>query len=172
MLKIVGCSLILIASGGIAYCIQKEMNHHMVLLYELRRLFLDISYEMQYAMMPMEYIFLQKIQCKEPVLEKICREIGTLLEEKQEKDGGSIWSIVFEKPGKELALKGEEFEVLKAAGNIFFGKSMEENKNSLSLFLERWNDLIAVWQKERRDKQKVYQTVTVMCGLMIMILLI
>ena len=67
MLKIVGCSFILIASGGIAYCIQKEMNHHMVLLYELRRLFLDISYEMQYAMMPMEYIFLQKIQCKEPV---------------------------------------------------------------------------------------------------------
>ena len=71
-----------------------------------------------------------------------------------------------------MALKGEEFEVLKAAGNIFFGKSMEENKNSLSLFLERWNDLIAVWQKERREKQKVYQTVTVMCGLMIMILLI
>ncbi len=49
---------------------------------------------------------------------------------------------------------------------------MEENKKQLTLTLERLDFVIEATRGEQKEKQRVYQALSVVCGLMLIILLI
>lgn len=172
MLKAAGCVLILISSIGIAYSIQYELKNHMQLLYEIQKLLSDILYEEQYSMQPVEYILLYQMKTEHKLLLEVCHEIGETLMEKEHGCGAEVWRTAFGKRRKSLALTEEEALVVEGAGSAFFGKSMEENQKMLSYYQERLAFLIETERKERREKQKVYQTTSIMCGLILMILLL
>ena len=56
LMRLVGCLLIVTASVGFGMQLKKELADHLELLYELRRLFVAISYAEIYAMQPMEQL--------------------------------------------------------------------------------------------------------------------
>ena len=172
MLKLLGCMLILLASLGGAYSISMELKRHLELLYELRSLLSGILWEMNYSMLPLENILLYQVKTADEHLLHICESIGTGLLQKEAGNGGEVWRACFAAHRQELKLTEEESEVIEQAGNAYFGKSMEENQKILSLYLERLDFLIEGERQERREKQKVYQTVCVMSGLVLMILLV
>lgn len=172
MLKLLGSVLILIASIGLAYSIQIELKEHQKRLFELRSLLTKIFWEMNYSMRPVEMVLLYQIETQDEALAGILREIGECLMKKEAKCGEDIWQEVFRKHRRELGLKTEEGELIEQAGRAFFGKSVEENQKILSLYQERLDFLIDVERKERKEKQKVYQTVCVMSGLVLIILLV
>ena len=164
--------MVLFASIGFAYAIQCDLKKHMQLLYEMQKLFSSILYEEQYSMQPVEYILLYKVKTEHELLSEICHEIGEKLNEKEHGSGAEIWRNAFFNRRKQLALSEEEALVAEGAGSAFFGKSMEENKKMLSYYQEQIAFLIETERKERREKQKVYQTASIMCGLILIILLI
>ena len=172
MLKMMGCLIVLFASIGFAGSIQMEMKRHLILLYEARKMLNDILYEEMYSMQPVENILLYSIHTRDERLNEILHKIGNQLLQKEAGTGESVWSDVFFEHRNQLFLKEEEAEVIEHAGSAFFGKGMEENQKVLALYLERLNFLIETERKERREKQKVYQTATIMCGLILIILLI
>ena len=47
---------------------------------------------------------------------------------------------------------------------------MGENEKSLEHYLERLDYVIGQAREEQKEKQKVYQTVSVMCGLIVILL--
>ena len=172
MLKLVGSALILIASIGLAYSIQMELKQHQRRLFELRSLLTKIFWEMNYSLRPVEMVLLYQIETQDECLKIILREIGECLMKKEAKCGEDIWQEVFHKYRRELGLKTEESELIEQVGRAFFGKSVEENQKILSLYQERLDFLMEVEQKERKEKQKVYQTVCIMSGLVLIILLV
>lgn len=172
MLKIIGCFFILGASIGLAYQIQKELKQHQNRLREVLNLFTEIFWEMTYSMKPVEMVLLYQIQTKDECLLGILREIGERLMKKQARNGAEVWTEVFEERKEVLSLKEEEIELIQEAGRAFFGKSMEENQKVLAIYQERLHFLIEMEQKEHKEKRKVSQTVCIMCGLMLIILLI
>ena len=172
MLKAAGCILILFASVGLAYSIQCELKNHLQLLYEIQKLFSNILYEEQYSMQPVEYILLYKVKTEHKLLLETCQEIGARLNEKEHGSGERVWQEAFFQRRKQLALSEEEAVLIEGTGRAFFGKSMEENQKMLSYYQERLAFLIETERKERREKQKVYQTASIMCGLILIILLI
>lgn len=172
MLKLLGSLLIAAASIGFAFSIRRELAAHLRLLYEIRRLFVDLFNEARYSMQPVEILLGSFLKPADVRLKGICEEIGERLSEKNAGTGEAVFREVFEAHRRELFLSEEEMEVLKIAGTAFFGKSMEENSKNLSLVLERLDFIIENARKEQKEKQKVYQTVSVMCGLMLIILLI
>lgn len=172
MLKAAGCTILLLASLGFAYSIRIEMKNHMMLLYEIRKMLNDIFYEAMYSMQPVENILLYSVYTGDDRLNESLKQIGKGLVLKESGNGEEVWSRIFFEKRKELALKEEEAEIIEHAGSAFFGKSMEENQKVLALYLERLDFLIETERKERREKQKVYQTASIMCGLILMILLI
>lgn len=171
-LKIIGSSLILVASLGLAVCVQKEMKEHLRCLFELRNLLYEIFWEMNFSMQPVEMVLLYQIETTYRDIDEILKEIGEKLKSKTAGLGEEIWRESFALRRKQLGLKEEESEIIEQAGSAFFGKSMEENQKMLSLYLERLDFLIEGERKERREKQKVYQTVCVMSGLVLVILLV
>ena len=112
------------------------------------------------------------MQKEDQSIAEILNEISEGLKKKKEVCGAEIWSEVFARHKKKLGLKTEEGELMEQAGRAFFGKSVEENQKVLALYQERLDFLIEVEQKERKEKQKVYQTVCIMSGLVLIILLV
>lgn len=172
MLKLLGSLLILTASVGLAYSIKRDMTAHLYLLYEIRKMLIDISYAASESMQPVEILLGCFVRTRDERLNAACGKIAEILMEKQEGDGTKVWRRVFEEYREELGLRGEEAEILEGAGGAFFGKSVEENRKHLSLSMERMDFLIDEIRKGQKEKQKVYQTVSVMCGVLLIILLL
>lgn len=172
MLKLIGSMLVITASVGIAWSIRRELTEHLRLLYEVRKLFVDISYAALESRQPVEILLGCFVRTGDERLNVICKEIAESLIEKKEGAGEDAWRKVFEKYRKILHLTNEEMEIIEGAGSAFFGNSMEENKKHLTLLLERLDYLIEMARGEQREKQRVYGTVSVVCGLMMVILLV
>lgn len=172
MLKLIGSILVVTASAGMAYSIRRDLAEHLKLLYEIRKLLVDISYAAYESMQPVEILLGCFIRTRDERLNRACKEIAERLLEKKEGKGEMVWRSVFAAYRKELGLVAEEAEILEGAGSAFFGKSVEENKKHLALILERLDFLIETARGEQKEKQKVYGTVTVLCGLMLVILLV
>lgn len=172
MAKWIGSILILMASVGLAYSVQLELKQHQKRLFELRSILTKIFWEMNYSMRPIEMVLLYQITPQDESLSVILKEIGECLMKKEAKCGEDIWQEIFHKHRKELGLNAEESELIEEAGRAFFGKSVEENQKILSLYQERLDFLMEVERKERKEKQKVYQTVCIMSGLVLIILLV
>lgn len=172
MLKLIGSMLIITASVGIAWSIRRELTEHLSLLYEVRKLFVDISYAAFESRQPVEILLGCFVRTGDDRLNDICKKIAECLIEKKEGAGEEVWKKVFREHRKILHLTNEEMEVIESAGSAFFGNSMEENRKHLTLLLERLDYLIEMARGEQREKQRVYGTVSVVCGLMMVILLV
>lgn len=172
MLKLVGSILIVVAGIGIAYSIRRDLAAHLRLLYEIRKLFVDISCAAYESMQPVEILLGCFLRTRDERLNQICKEIATRLIEKKEGKGEDVWRSVFAEYRGELQLSSEEAEIVEGAGSAFFGKSVSENKKHLSVMLERLDFLIEAARGEQKEKQKVYGTISVLGGVMLVILLI
>ena len=152
MLKVLGSMLILLASVGFGFQIQMDLRNHLRLLYDIRKLLLDIVNETAYTMDPMEVVLEHAIHSRNPYLNEICKEMGEGLQKKERGCGQELWQERIEAWQKRLGL------------------SLEENEKSLEHYLERLDYVIDQVRGEQKEKQKVYQTVSVMCGLIVILL--
>lgn len=172
MLKLVGSILVVTAGIGMAYSIRRDMENHLRRLYDIRKLFVDISYAAYESMQPVEILLGCFIRSRDEALNEVCMEIAERLIEKKEGKGEVVWKSVFAEHKSVLELTDEEAEIVEQAGSAFFGKSVDENRKHLSLTLERLDFLIETARGEQKEKQKVYSTVSVLLGVMLVILLI
>lgn len=172
MLKLIGSIFIVTAAAGIAGSFRRELADHLAVLYELKRLFVDLSCAGNGTLQPVEVLLGCFVRTQDVRLNEICAEIAGHLMEKREGQGEEVWRKVFADGRKELGLSAEEGELIENAGSAFFGKSLEENKRRLSLTLEQLDFMIETARREQKEKQRVYGTVSILSGLMLVILLI
>ena len=172
MLKLIGSIFIVTAAVGIAGSFRRELADHLAVLYELRMLFVDLSCAGNGTLQPVEVLLGCFVRTQDERLNEICAGIAGRLMEKREGQGEEVWRKVFADGRKELGLSAEEGELIENAGSAFFGKSLEENKRRLSLTLERLDFMIETARREQKEKQRVYGTVSILSGLMLVILLI
>lgn len=172
MLKLIGSIFIVTAAVGITGSFRRELADHLAVLYELRRLFVDLSCAGNGTLQPVEVLLGCFVRTQDERLNEICAGIAGRLMEKREGQGEEVWRKVFADGRKELGLSAEEGELIENAGSAFFGKSLEENKRRLSLTLEQLDFMIETARREQKEKQRVYGTVSILSGLMLVILLI
>ena len=91
MLKVLGSMLILLASVGFGFQIQMDLRNHLRLLYDIRKLLLDIANETAYTMDPMEVVLEHAIHSRNPYLNEICKEMGEGLQKKERGCGQELW---------------------------------------------------------------------------------
>ena len=110
MLKVLGSMLILLASVGFGFQIQMDLRNHLRLLYDIRKLLLDIANETAYTMDPMEVVLEHAIHSRNPYLNEICKEMGEGLQKKERGCGQELWQERIEAWQKTLGLTSEEKE--------------------------------------------------------------
>ena len=170
MLKLAGSSLILIAASGIACRFHMELELQLKTLYQIRRMFVELEQQMKLTLLPMEQIL--KEMKGDVRLVEICGQIAEELTLRQGEAPEIIWRDIFRKHGKTLGITKEELQVAAEAGSAFFGKNLEENERKLALYLEQMDFMIETVRAKQKEKQRVYQTVSVLGGVMLIILLI
>lgn len=172
MLKLLGGSLILFGTIGGSFWIREEVADHVKLLYELRQLFFKLSEDIRYSRQPMEQLLLQNGNSTDERITSLCQELGQRLLEGNVVSPQAEWEAIFRKKQKELHLSLEEIELLAETGKAFFGKCMEENQTYFDLMMDRLNFLIEGQRRAQREKQKVLQSVVLMGGAMLVLILI
>lgn len=169
MLKVTGLLFVFTASIGLAYQIGLDLKNHLLLLYDMRKLLFDIANEMTYSSDPAEQIFLS-MHSRNAQLNEICARMGTELRKKESPRGSEVWKASVELYREKMHLTDEETEIFAGAGSSFFGKSIPENEKGLEHYIARLDEVIRETGKERKEKQKVYQTASIMCGLIVILL--
>ena len=172
MLKLVGCGLIFAGTIGCAIGVRSEVADHVRFLYRLKRLLVELSEDIRYSHQPMEQILLQKQTNTDERIAKLCVELGTKLAAGNVISASEEWENVFLKKRRELHLSQMEAELFAEAGRAFFGKCMEENGAHFAIVMDKLDFCIEEQRKEQREKQKVLQSVVMMGGAVLVLLLI
>lgn len=166
MLKIVGCIIIIASCTGIGFSKSKEMECHLSELEELKKIFYLLKSELQYTRAPFAEVF-EKIgpKTREPFRSWLFH-LSICLNEKR---GGLFWEMwgnSIEEHLKNCRLKEDELNELK---NV--GKNLEYIE-SLDLFIEQMEYRIKNVRESYRTKRKLCQSLGIMGGIFLVILLL
>ena len=166
MLKIIGSIFILTATTGIGFSKSNEMQCHLNELEELKKIFYLLKSELQYTRAPFAEVF-EKIgqKTREP-FQSWLLELRIKLNEKQSGRFWDMWCDSIEKKLKDCRLKEDELDELK---NV--GKNMEYIE-SLDLYIEQMEYRIKNTRESYRTKRKLCQSLGIMGGIFLVILLL
>ena len=158
--------LILVASCGIGYTKSNDMKHHLEELEELKKLFCLLKGELQYTRAPFSEVF-EKIgqKTREPYQTWMLHLCNRL----QKKSGGMFWEIWCTSIAEDLQgsrLRADEVEELKQVG-----KNLEYIE-SLDLYIEQMEYKIKNTREAYRSKRKLCQSLGIMGGIFLVILLL
>mgnify|MGYP003391367340 CR=1 FL=1 len=166
MLKGLGSILILVACVGLGYAHSIELKVHLKDLEDVHKLFLLLKSELQYTKAPFSELFLNVSK----KMQTPYREwLDNLSEQLKSKNRASFWETWCESIDEDLKgsrLKKAELTELKEVG-----KNLEHVEH-LELFIEQMNERIKCTREEYRSKTKLCQSMGIMGGIFLVILLL
>lgn len=171
MLKILGGALVLLAAVFYGFRLSMEQQEHLDQLLAMKEMFLMMAGEISYTKTPLREAFFRiSEQNKEP-FSGFLKQAAEELEENQESIG-VFWRNLVDREEARFLFSREEKELLKRAGENFGYLDGQMQLKNLELYIGQAEVMIERFQKELKEKQKLAQTLSVMCGLFVIILLI
>lgn len=170
MLKIVGVLFIVTGSVGFGNYLCSYLKYHLAQLLECREIFARIDAEKEYLRLPYAQLLRRTAKGRTAVFGAILTEIADELEKNREADVKMIWEAVLQEHRKELLLTSEEIQIM-----IMLAKSLtlEGNSSKVSeMYFLQLEDEIVQAMEEKKEKQKLYGTVSVLFGIFLVILLL
>ncbi len=171
MLKLAGSILVVISSLLYGSKVCRELSEHVGQLVGLKEMLLMLRGEISYARTPLKEAFQQiAAQGKEPFssfLEKAAQGLGG-----KEENIGEFWRRLVEQEAGNFYFSKEELGLLERVGENFGYLDVQMQLKNLELYMEQAQVLIEKAQKELMDRQKLARTLSLMCGLFLVILLI
>lgn len=165
MLKFVGNILILVACSGIGFSKSLDMKNHLNELEELQKIFCLLKSELQYTRATFAELF-EKISDKirSPYKEWM-RQLCACIKERNNTSFWEMWCTSIDESLKDSRLKEEEIRELK---NV--GKNLEYVEN-IDLFIEQMDYRMKQTREEYRTKTKLCQSMGIMGGIFLVVLL-
>lgn len=166
MQKVIGSVIIIAVCTAIGFDKSRELGRHVKELEELQRIFTLIQSELQYSRLPLTELF-AKIAMKTEAMYK--RWLGNISQELKDCNNGifeEIWQSSIETHFKETHLTKEELDDLRQIGKNL---SCAE---TLSLYLSQLEISIQNTREEEKNKKKLYQSMGIMTGVFLVIVLV
>ncbi len=170
MLKFAGVLLIITGAGGIGKYLCSYLKGHLEQLVECREIFAQMDAGREYLRLPYAQLLRRTAKGKKDIFCEILFEVADEMEKNSEADVGMLWESAFQKRKKLLLLKEEEKDLLLALARSLL---LEGNHTQVAkIYFLQLEDKIAQAMEEKREKQKLYGTVSVLFGLFLVILLL
>ena len=171
MLKLAGSLLVFLASVLYGWKAKEEYREHVEQLVGMKEMFLMMWGEISYARTPLREAFLQiSAQGKEPFA-SFLKKAAEGLEEHEGSMGHFRRQLVDQESGHFL-FTPEERGLLKRAGENFGYLDGQMQLKNLELYIRQAETLIQKAQGELKDRQRLSGTLSLMCGLFVIILLL
>lgn len=172
MIKILGAALILFVSFLFGLQQKQRLWEHVKQLVGCKELLFMLSGEMSYAKAPLLEAFCHiSARGKEP-FSSFLKEVASEMETKREQPLSNIWRSALRRRRDEFYFSQEEFELLESLGDNFGYLDVQMQLNHLNLCMQQLDAKIVQAQGELAAKQKLYQYLSVMCGLFFILILL
>ncbi len=165
MLKLLGMVLLFLGSAGTGLLLSKGLARRTELLQLIERLLLTLSNDLRYQ--------------KTPTL-RLLREIGqdesyaklqflSAFEEPTAKIApiSQLWDSALK---KQMGLQNEELELLRETGRILGASDSESQVNALTLQQKKLELIITEAAQKQQTQGKLFRSMGVLCGLLLVIL--
>ena len=166
MLKFIGSIFIITATTCIGFSKSNEMRCHLYELEELKKLFCLLRSELQYTHAPFAEVFSKITEKTSTSYREWLSNLSQRLKNKTRGSFWEIWCLSIAEDLYETNLKEDELEELKN-----FGKNMVYIE-SLDLFIEQLEYSIKNTREAYRSKRKLCQSMGIMGGIFLVILLL
>lgn len=166
MQKIIGSIVVVLACTGIGYEKSREMQLHVKELEELKRVFTLLRSEIYYTKAPFSVVFAKIGNKVEGLYGTWLQELSYDLEQRDRGMFQEIWEQSIHKHFDRNTLKKDERKGLCALGASL------GYLETIDLYLEQLNLTIQTTREETASKKKLYQSMGVMGGIFLVIVLL
>lgn len=172
MLKIMGSVCILIAAvGGSIGCMRRLREQERQLL-AIKEMLVTLENQMEYVGLPMVDLLRELAEKTGEPFDEMLMEFLEYLDRKQVERLSVLWREILLRRRKEYVLNREEFEILMDMGRLLEPTDGKSQIASIELYKSRIDERIRKMWEERAGKQKVYQSICLMGGLVLIIILL
>ena len=166
MLKIIGSLLIIATCTAIGFQKSRELGQHVKELEELRHVFSMFQSELNYMKITFEELFCDVQRKTTGHYNLWLNDLSEKLRERGKGTFDTIWTTSIETHFKETHLTKEELQGLKQ-----IGKNLS-SPDAISLYLEELSISIQRTREEEKSKKKLYQSMGIMAGIFLVIVLV
>lgn len=172
MVKLTGAGLILFAAAVLGIQMKQKLAQYVNQLIAWKEMLLMLSGEMNYAKAPLQEAFRHIAERGKEPFSRMLSEIADRMEQDRERTLQEIWRDAVEGHKKEFLFSQEERELLGSLGDNFGYLDLQMQQNLIRLQAEQLENRIEKARGELLTRQKLYQYLSVMGGLFLILLLI
>ena len=166
MQKVIGSVMIIVACTAMGFEKSRELQRHLKELEELKRIFTLIQSELQYTKAAFAEVFFKISRKTDGKYKKWLRELAGDLEKREKGPFQEVWEYEIAEHFKDSQLAKEELEDLRQVGkNLGY-------LETLDLYLEQLDLSIQKTREEIKSKKKLYQSMGIMAGIFLVIVLL
>lgn len=171
-MKIIGVIIVILASWGYGSGLIQRLNQHKEQLFSLREMIELFLGEIQYGKQPLQEACMQiGNRMKSPFKEVLC-SIGQRISEKKYESFEMVWREQFQMKEKEFLFTEQEKMVLYGVGKNLGYLDVDTQIRHLQIYKNEVNGLLEQLEKTMKEKKKVYRSVSLMVGAMVILLFI
>lgn len=172
MVKILGAGLILFAAFAFGLQLKQKLAQHLKQLIGFKEMLLMLSAELSYLRAPLPEAFTHIAeQGKEP-FGPLLLEVAGQMQEEQKRPLSEIWTEAVLRRRDTFYFTEEEFGILGGLSKNFGYLDVQMQLSNIALYVQQVEHYIEKASKELAVKQKMYQYLSVMCGLFLILILI
>lgn len=166
MQKVIGSIIVIVTCTAFGFEKSKEIQLHLDSLGELKKLFTLLRSEIQYTKAPFEEVFLKLSKKTSGIYREWLIYISQKLQKREEESLHEVWITAIYKYLGDCKLTKDELEELcnvgKTLGYI----------ETMDLYLTQLDFSIETTREELKSKKKLYQSMGIMCGIFLVIVLL
>lgn len=164
--KLVGCVIIFASCCGMGYSKSHEMQLHLDELEELKKMFYLLKSELEYTRAPFAEIFDKIAEKMMEPYQAWLKKLSNRIKRKDKRGFWDIWNTSIEEDLRDSRLKEDELKELRQVG-----KNLEYIEN-VNLYIEQMEYRIKNIREIYRSKRKLCQSLGIMGGIFLVILLL
>lgn len=170
MLKVAGMLCIVAGMAGFGRYLGAYLKYHLEQLTEGREIFARMDAGREYLRLPYAELLRRTAKGRSRLFYEILTEVADEMEKNREGDVEALWEAAFLRHKKQLLLVGEEQELLLALAKSL---TLEGDHTQVArIYFIQLEERIQKAMEEKREKQKLYGTVSLLGGLFLVILLL
>ena len=170
MLKLAGMFFIVTGAAGIGRYLMAYLKRHLDQLVECRELFARMDACREYLRLPYAEILRRTAKDRHGIFQEMLLEVADEMEKNREADAGALWKTAFSERKKQILLKEEEKELFLALAETLLLEG--DHTQAAKMYVLQMEDKIQKAMEEKSEKQKLYGTVSLLGGLLLVILLL
>lgn len=172
IMKIVGCALVILSSAGMGFYFSSEMRSRIEDLKELRKLIGLLRGDIRYANTPLPEAINSIHRRHNGNFQRFFRYVSTKLEELSGQTFPEIWKTATEHELASTSLtKKDKLHLAQFGENLgYLDKDMQ--MNTIDLYLSQLEELIHETSKTVKEKTYLFNTLGIMGGIFITIIMI